>query len=322
MADRPGIVRRAANRARFSRHAVVRRGFRVAWAGVRRGRILLGTSWHSATTKVWWDGDDLLIRGWGFTRGVDYGAEPQISLWLENRGTKVYAHIEPHPDPEIRTAIRNAEFDYASTGFEARLDAATLAALGTSAAVWQAKISIVGDDAAGAARSSGPLHEGRTSTYLPRLRRQTSKTLIGPVRDDSGIGVCVAPAGVSATRVLARKHSIWIGVPAGITGGELRGMDGTTVPLRNVPTAGHGWLRASPAASGVASELPEIWRAWVHTSDGPRPIVLDEDVRPPGTARRLWVRSGQDQSLEIVDAAGLAKVNDVAAGEDSAGPYV
>src|SRR5699024_7590591 len=129
-------------------------------------------------------------------------------------------------------------------------------------------------------------------------------------------------AGVAATRVHARRHAIWIGVPAGITSGELRGAGGQTITLRNVPTAGQGWLRASLRASALDSGQPDIWNAWAHTSDGLRPIMLVDDVRLPGRDRHLWVRSGQDQSLEIIDAAGLVEITNVVAGSDNDGPYV
>src|SRR5699024_1044854 len=67
---------------------------------------------------------------------------------------------------------------------------------------------------------------------------------------------------------------------------------------------------------------PDIWSAWAHTTDGTRPIMLVDDVRLPGRDRHLWVRSGQDQSLEIIDAIGLVEITGITTGTDDAGPYV
>lgn len=324
---RPGIVRRAANRARFSRHVLVRRGFGVAWAGVRRGGALVGAGWNSGITRVWWDDGDLVIWGWGFARGVNYGPEPHIDAWVEHRGEKIYAQTTRRIDVDIRTVVANPEYDYAPTGFEARFDTMALQALGSAAAFWPVKISVSAGPAAGAMRaSSGPLLDSGADTYLPMLREQTSTTLVGPAREGPRgtprVGVRVSPAGVAATRVHARRHAIWIGVPAGITSGELRGANGTTITLRNVPTAGRGWLRASLTSSDVDSGQPDIWSAWAHTSDGTRPIMLVDDVRLPGRDRHLWVRSGQDQSLEVIDAAGLVEVTHIQTGADESGPYM
>src|SRR5699024_10436328 len=47
-----------------------------------------------------------------------------------------------------------------------------------------------------------------------------------------------------------------------------------------------------------------------------------DDVRLPGRDRHLWVRSGQDQSLEVIDAAGLVEVTHIETGADESGPYV
>src|SRR5699024_12082683 len=131
-------------------------------------------------------------------------------------------------------------------------------AFGSAPAFTPVKISVSSGPAACALRaSSGPLLDFGADTYLPMLREQTSTTLVGPAREGPRgtprVGVRVSPAGVAATRVHARRHAIWIGVSAGITSGELRGANGTTITLRNVPTAGRGWLRASLTSSDVDS---------------------------------------------------------------------
>src|SRR5699024_8679529 len=198
------------------------------------------------------------LWGWGFARGVNYGPEPHIDAWVEHRGEKIYAQTTRRIDVDIRTVVANPEYDYAPTGFEARFDTMAPPALGSAAALSPARTRLSARPAAPARRASrGSRLDFGADTYLPTLREQTSTTLVGPAREGPRgpprVGVRVSPAGVAATRVHARRHAIWIGVPAGITSGELRGANGTTITLRNVPTAGRGWLRASLTSSDVDS---------------------------------------------------------------------
>ncbi|MGZ5366594.1 MAG: hypothetical protein ACXWDB_02565, partial [Aeromicrobium sp.] len=88
----------------------------------------LHLGWIANLREVRWEGHQLIIAGWAYTRGTGYSDAPQIELYLKRRGTRVRidAVVEPVINLDAAARARGAEHDYSNTGFVATFDLAAL----------------------------------------------------------------------------------------------------------------------------------------------------------------------------------------------------
>ena len=151
------LLRRAANRARNSPDGFTRRVFQLAKLAYRTlGRWFpsLRLGWMSALRSAVWDGDDLVLGGWAFVRGVDFGPDPRFELTLRSGlgRTRLRAETTRVKDDDVLGVVQNVDLRYEQMGFRARLAGAQLAAL-PAGRRWRIRVRIVGDHR----RTFGPL---------------------------------------------------------------------------------------------------------------------------------------------------------------------
>ena len=136
------LLRRAINRARVSPNPLMRGGVDAAQAVFRFVGWLfpgLGLGWVSALRSARWDGDDLVLTGWGYVRGARYGPDPSFDVYLGHRRL-ASAHARHVQDLDVLGAAKRAEQDYRGTTWEARFRGSELAGLPDGAWHLRAKV--------------------------------------------------------------------------------------------------------------------------------------------------------------------------------------
>ncbi|PZU41884.1 MAG: hypothetical protein DI571_12275 [Arsenicicoccus sp.] len=126
------LLSRQLRKARASDSALLQHAYVAGRQGVRRALNLVTdrqVGWVATLWSArWLEGTTYEITGWAYERGYGHPAPPRVEVQLRRRGTAVAlrADVEPVTEMEVNGLVRRAEFDYANTGFVARLDLAPL----------------------------------------------------------------------------------------------------------------------------------------------------------------------------------------------------
>lgn len=161
--------------SKFSRNLYnfARKVFR--WIG--RNLPWLGhLGWVTSVRTARWIDEDLVITGWAYHRGTNFGPAPKVRVWLSSRGKKLELAAEQVYDLDILGSAKSAEFDYSANGFSARITREQLETLGFKPYVIRVEIS--GNNH----RVSGPVRSayGYGSVATARMRQLSDGTWAGP----------------------------------------------------------------------------------------------------------------------------------------------
>ncbi|MFL6064859.1 MAG: CDP-glycerol glycerophosphotransferase family protein [Friedmanniella sp.] len=124
-------ARRVLRKARSSSNPALYHGYRLARRTARDTvKVLTGrqVGWMATLRSARWvDESTYEVSGWAYERGYAYlDGPPPIEVWVESGKARIDATVQARPDTEANALAVKAEFDYANTGFVARLDLSTL----------------------------------------------------------------------------------------------------------------------------------------------------------------------------------------------------
>ena len=328
------LLGRVSNRVRLSPDPRVRRMFGLIRAMFRLiGRLFpfLHLGWMANLRRAVWDGDDLVLSGWAFVRGVDQGPSPEFTVWLHRRfrARRIHAEVSPAEDLDVLGALPRADLNYQSMTFQARLPAETLAAL-PDGGTWQIRVRVTG----GGRRAWGRLRRIYPfgSPVVMRLRPQGQERLVGPRFDERrGVLVVVREPGVLVSEVAlnGREVSLRLDAGADVESAILTGKGQDDVQLSAVRDAdGVRLVGALPPGRVVTDREtgfrhPPTWTGYVGSGQARKPLTLLDDSgghRPDATST-LLVRGNADRTLEVVDVPHFVEVDDVER-VDGESPYL
>lgn len=311
-------LRRVINRARVSPNPVMRGSVDFAqWMFRVIGWAIpaLSLGWVSALRSARWDGDDLVITGWGYVRGGTYGAHPRFTVYARAKGAgprTIRAVAHHHDDLDVLGAAKRAERDYRDACWEARFPASELARLGAGA--WQLRAKISG----GGRWSGGWVKLGYfygSAAALPA--RQVGGTVVSLTMHLNGgvdlVGRVAGPQVISAVAhgrdvevVLADDavvtEAVWQGrgqkKVAATVSRDPRGV----VVSATLPT-GKTYLEAQ-----TATRFPPAWKLGLGP-DVALPVLRERTV--PLSDGDLHVRPAANGSVEVVDLPFFVEVDSV-----------
>ena len=327
--DPQTLLRSAANRARLSPNPRVRAVFRFVRGTYRllgRWFPVLRFGWMSSLRRAVWDGDDLVLSGWAFVRGVDQGPRPEFEVWLQRRfsRSRIRAAVVAIEDTDVLGVVQRAELNYQNMAFEARFSAETLAAL-PERGTWRVRVGITG----GGRRTWGPLRRiyAFGSPVAMRLRPQGDARLVGPTfHERRGVLVVSRKIGVLVREVALNGREISLRLDPGVEVGSaiLTGKGQDDVTLSAVHDAnGVRLMGVLPPGNIVVNaefgdRYPPIWTGQVGSGRSRRPLTLLDDAlgHRPDAASTLLVRGDAARSLEVVDVPHFVEVDDIERVED------
>ncbi len=335
--DPKDLMRRAVNRARLSPDRTVRRAFQLArllYRALGRWFPFLQLGWMSSLRRATWDGDDLVLGGWAFVRGVDFGASPEFRVWLRSRFSlvRIRAEVSRVKDDDVLGVVKNADLRYEQMAFEARFSGHQLAEL-RAGRTWQVRVGVKGEGR----RTWGPLRRlyAFGSPAVMQLRPQGESRLVGPVfHERRGVLVVSRRPGhvVRDVSVSGREVTLRLDADASVTSGVLSGRGQKDVEL--TAEAGADGIRLTgvlPAGRMVVDKVtgdrhPPTWTAHAVTGRDRRSLTLLDDAQghAPGPDSSLLVRGGSDRALQVVDVPHHVVVDDVERVDDGPGakPYL
>ena len=188
---------------KFSRdlYKFVRATFR--WVG-RHAPWLGHLGWTTSVRTAVWEGEDLVISGWAYHRGTDFGPAPRVRVWLVSRGSRIELAAETVANPDILGSARLAEFDYSNNGFSARVTRAQLQAL--AARSYTLIVEMSGQNY----RISGPVRPAYRygSVVSTRMRKLSDGSWAGPLYTGSEFRVTKRSATKSADAIQVNDGEI------------------------------------------------------------------------------------------------------------------
>lgn len=334
------VATKVVRRGRDSKFGAVRWAFgfgRTAFRFVGRCVPALHLGWVSQVNRVLWDGDDLLIGGWGYTRGFGYDAPPTTEVWLHRRWSprRISATVTPSTDPDVVGAAVRAEHDYANTAFEARWDAKTLESLDSSGrfGTWRVRVQVRG----GRRRYWGPVRRVSPfgSAAAMSLHRFASGALVGPLAHERrGLLVVRRRAAVVMRSVEASGREFVATIDQVVDGARLVSDSQPEVDLVVETSTEGSVLRGtvpprSPAINPVSLRtIPATWRISVRQGRATRDVTVESDLwrRDPDGASSLLIRGDGQLRAEVIDVPVFIEVDTVALVDDAtvslAGRYV
>lgn len=319
------LLRRVINRARVSPNPLMRGSIDLAQHAFRTlGWLIpgLGLGWVSALRSARWDGDDLVLNGWGYVRGATYGAHPRFEVFLGRRhvptwlgGRVARAEVRPVEDRDVLGMALQAERDYRDATWEARFPASELARLKPGR--WQLRAKTRGGGRVSGGRVKLVYFFG-TPAVLPAS--ETSGKLLALESHQlpaGGADVVVRPSGprVVDARVTGRRVSLRIESAGSITDAVLQGRGQPDVPLTLSETA-DGVVVSGEVPEGKAVvdrqtkvRFPPRWELVI---DGQRAAFAWAEPARPAAHGEPVIRAAQDGSLEIVDVPYFVELTSMA----------
>lgn len=268
------LLSRQLRKARASDSALLQHAYVAGRQGARRALNLVTdrqVGWVATLWSArWLEGTTYEITGWAYERGYGHPAPPRVEVQLRGRGTGVAlrADVEPVTEMEVNGLARRAEFDYANTGFVARLDLAPLLRHGPGPGddeddVWEVHVRVTGAD--GRVRS-GTLKDRRGAGSAAFLDARTVADGVQLLpRWVEGRGLCVHRVTPAATATTVRVDGM--SVQARIS---LRGVSAARVELvsldarRPVDVAR---VDGDPGTITVSADVPRTWTSTVWESE-------------------------------------------------------
>jgi CDP-glycerol glycerophosphotransferase len=329
------LVRRAGTFARLSSNPLIRQAFRLVRLTYRTlGRWVpsLHLGWQASLRQAVWDGDDLVLRGWGFVRGADQGPRPEFEVWLHRRfsWSRIHAAVSPAEDSDVLAALPRAELNYGNRVFEARFDGPTLSAL-PAGGTWTVRIAVTG----GRRRTWGPFRHIYEfgSPAVMQLRPLGADRLVGPTFSERrGVRIVSRRPGVLVRDVAVDGRQISLGLDSATDVGSavLTGRGQEDVPLEAVPGAdGIRLVGTLPAGRIVVDpetgdRHPPSWIGSVGSGRTRAPLTLLDDSagHRPDAASTLLVRGDSARSLQVVDVPHFVEVDDVERVDADETPYL
>ncbi len=318
------LVRKAGTFARLSGNPLIRQLFRLVRLTYRTlGRWFpsLHLGWQASLRRAVWDGDDLVLRGWGFVRGADQGPRPQFEVWLHRgfRLARVHATVSPAEDPDVLNALPRAELNYSDRVFEARFAGETLSALPVDGS-WKVRVAVTG----GRRRTWGPFRHIYEfgSPGVMGLRPFGADRLVGPTfQERRGVRIVSCRPGVLVRDVAVdgREISLRVDSATNVESAVLTGLGQEDVTLTAVPDAdGIRLVGALPPGQIVidretGDRHPASWTGSVGSGQERTPLtVLDDSTgHRPDTTSSLLVRGDSARTLEVVDVPHFVEVDSV-----------
>ncbi|HSI25850.1 MAG TPA: CDP-glycerol glycerophosphotransferase family protein [Aeromicrobium sp.] len=319
-------LRNAINRARVSPNPLLRWSvdaaqlmFRVVgWA-----IPALHLGWVSALRSAHWDGDDLVVSGWGYVRGGTYGTQPQYSIYLGRRfvppwlgGVVARAEARPKEDLDVLGAALRAERDYRDMGWEATFPAAALARLRTGR--WQLRAKVHGGGRWSGGRVKLVYFFGSPAVVPARLFGENLLSVQPHQLPQGGADIVVRPAGPSVLEAAVTGRVLRVVLDPGQSADRalLRGRGQEEVAL-SISRDGDGVVLAGeiPPGKAVVDRQSKVRfpPAWTIVVDGEeRPVMWTGGSIQPRHHGEPVLRAAQDGSLEIVDVPFFVEVDAVA----------
>ncbi|MGZ5367875.1 MAG: CDP-glycerol glycerophosphotransferase family protein [Aeromicrobium sp.] len=272
----------------------------------------LHLGWIANLREVRWEGHQLIIAGWAYTRGTGYSDAPQIELYLKRRGTRVRidAVVEPVINLDAAARARGAEHDYSNTGFVATFDLAALRDQSPHARrPWTSTIRVTGENRKFWGRFRNVNIFGSPAVMSAR---ELSPRVLAVPRWDQRLGLVVEHHTVDAvaTNVLTEGNALEIAVETD---------DGRTLDSAQLEGLGQTeWtMAAKPGTTALAGTIPEpvaivdevtgrvlapTWRMATRSGRKTFPVygTPGEVLAQPRVAGDPLVRTAHDGQLEVI----------------------
>ena len=323
------LLRRAINRARVSSNPLLRWSvdaaqlmFRVAGWAVPA----LHLGWVSALRSARWDGDDLVVSGWGYVRGGTYGTQPRFTVYLSRRwvppwlgGVVARADARPQEDLDVLGAALRAERDYRDMGWEATFPAATLARLRPGR--WQLRAKVHGGGRWSGGRVKLVYFFGTAAVVPARLFGRHLLSVHPHQLPQGGVDVVVAPAGPPVLEATVTGRLLRVALEPGqpVEHATLRGRGQKDVVLAvsrdeagGVVLTGEVPVGAAFVDRQAAVRFPPAWTITLgEVGAAERRVMWTGGPVHPRRHGEPVLRAAQDGSLEIVDVPYFVEVDAV-----------
>ncbi|WP_130011843.1 CDP-glycerol glycerophosphotransferase family protein [Serinicoccus sediminis] len=308
------VLRRRLTAARSSDNVLLQRAYVLGRQTTRRAlntvtRRQVGwvaTLWAAR----WCEGATYEISGWAYERGYGHPQAPRIEVELRRRGDPdpIRAQVRPVTEMEINGLARRAEFDYANTGFVARLDLTPLLA-GTDPRPWWVHVRVTDAD-------------GRASSGTLKSRhRSGSARILGARTVEDGTQLVprwVRRRGLSVERIRPRVMATGVEIDGRQVRAELelRGVRAARVEL--VSRDARRPMTAEPVQERVGrvlvtAEVPETWTTTGLENDL---VGLETDESATqGALDRTTDLDLEEVSAEQADVTRPAPLGDVHEGQ-------
>lgn len=317
-------LRNAINRARVSSNPLLRWSVDAAQLTFRAlGWALpaLHLGWVSALRAARWDGDDLVLAGWGYVRGGTYGSAPRATVYLGRRhlpswlgGAVARATVQPHDDPDVLGTALRAERDYRDMVWEARFPAAELARLKPGR--WQLRAKVHGGGRWSGGRVKLVYFFGSPAVVPARLFGANLLSLESRQLPAGGADVVIRPAGPSVLEATVSDRTLRIVLEPGqlVSQAVLRGRGQPEVPLTISHHDGSVVLTGEvPVGKTVVDRQTKVRfpPAWLIAADGGRSVTWTGGPVQPRRHGEPLLRAAQDGSLEVIDVPYFVQIESV-----------
>ncbi|RIK16438.1 MAG: hypothetical protein DCC50_04970 [Acidobacteria bacterium] len=268
----------------------------------------MATLWRAR----WLEGTIYEISGWAYERGHDYAESPQVRVVLRRPGAEqvVEADVTPVHDVEINGTARDAEFDYANTGFVARMDLAPVLA-DPSTRAWQVHVEVTGPDGRTRRGTLNFRHQAGSAHILAARTFADATQLVPYWAPRRGLLLARTPRPVMAVSVGIERRTVEVGLA----------LDGVVADRAELVSADArhpvGLAVADDGTARVRGEvpprlLPQVYRIVVTDADGTKHVVGSQLPTGPVTVPdsglvtyedaggHLCLRGG-DAQLVVVD---------------------